>query len=470
MAQEVYNGTMTVSDYAPSTMELSMNKPEIYKKIVRKHSTQFRDTFGLELMMLGLNAPMPADYGVLYLEGWTHDTFTVAAAGAAEPAAGAIQEIPLAAASINDSRSYPKVGHMVVYPTALNEKGLIESVNHTTGTVTVRPASTVTLPAVVDGDVIVIYSSAWGRGSTQPLASKKEYEEINYWTQIIKDEIGIDGSQLTSDSYVDVSEWGGAYKYWNVAMADLEVRIDRLIEGALIEGSGLTYTPTAGTTLTNTDDVVRETKGLFTWGREKGTNVSVDPATIDVSDLRAIRTYLRAQGDNSDWIYGWAGNNFGYGLSDELWTVVQAGGSDPITSPLTRTMMDNGVDSNEATARALTVNYRQYTDFDGSYIFRQLDAFSDPKGFGATGYTYNEKSMWLPMCNVKDGKSGFVYPNVQMRYKALAGYSRERELVELTGATNGLHTSQFDLNQAGYKSEIALQVFNPYLVYLTNND
>ena len=75
------------------------------------------------------------------------------------------------------------------------------------------------------------------------------------------------------------------------------------------------------------------------------------------------------------------------------------------------------------------------------------------------------------MCNIKDGKSGNACPNVAIRYKAMGDYSRRRELIELYGAGNDPRkTTQYDLNQTGMRAEVAMQVMNPTLIYLTNND
>ena len=103
------------------------------------------------------------------------------------------------------------------------------------------------------------------------------YEQIHYQTQIIKDEIGISGSQLTNKAWVDISEYGGQYKFYNVALGDLDVRMDIQEEGAYLDGDGLTYTPTAGTILTNLTTTSQQTKGLLTWGKERGENAPVDP-------------------------------------------------------------------------------------------------------------------------------------------------------------------------------------------------
>jgi len=470
MAQVVYNGTQVVSDYAPSTMDLTMNKPMLYEKIVRQHSNQYRDTLGLDMRKSGLEYPMGADFGTIFLEGWVHENFLVAAGGVAQSAEAGTQVIPIDATSIDSGRSYVKVGHIIVYPTASNQTASVESIDFTVPTVTVRAGAGVTLPALAGGETIAIVSSAWGEGTTQPEPSKKEYEQIHFIPQIIKDQVGISGSQLTNEAWVSVSEYGTPYKFYNVALADLDHRQDILEENALLIGDGLTYTPTPGVATVNLTTTLRQTKGIFTWGKERGANVAVVPATVDITDLRAIRTYMQSYGDQSNDIFGWAGSVIGQGLSDELWTNVQLSSADPITSALTLRMGNNNIDTSDATARAVSMNYRQFNDFEGSFVFKKVAAFSDPKILGSTGYTYNNKSIWFPLDNIKDGKSGDLFPNVSLRYKQLGAYNRRRELVDLTGATNGLHTTMFDYNQTGMKGEIAMQVMNPSLIYMTYND
>lgn len=472
MATTVINGLMQTGDYAPSTLDLTLNQPELYSKIIRQHSSQYRDTFGYDFRKMGLEMPLEADYGTLFLEGWVHENFVVAAGGVAASQAGGTQVIPLDATSIDTNRFYPKVSHVIVYPTATNQKAVIESIDLTAGTVTARAGFGVTLPLLAGGETIAIISSQFGEGTTQPEPSKKLYEQIHYQTQIIKDEIGITGSQLTNKAWVDISEYGGQYKFYNVALGDLDVRMDILEEGAYLDGDGLTYTPTPGTILTNVTTTSQQTKGLLTWGKERGENAPVDPAAVDKQDMRDMADYFYSQGDRSKVLFGWAGLEMGRGIADWIDALVVAAGATDPTSSMTEVMGMYGVDSAAIEARAASFSkYRQYRDFDRDFVFRPVESFSDPKGLGADGYTYTEKSAWFPMCNIKDGKTGNVCPNVAIRYKAMDGYSRRRELVELYGAGNDPRkTTQYDLNQTGMRAEVAMQVMNPTLIYLTNND
>jgi hypothetical protein len=468
----VYNGTMTASDYATTTFDLAFNKPMLYEAIVKQHSTQYRDTIGLDFRKMGLEKPMSSNYGTMFLEGWTHENFVVAAGGVGASSAGGTQVIPIDSTSMNSGRTYVKEGHVIVYPSATNEQGTIESIDLAVPAITVRAGENVILPLLAGAETISIVSSNWGQGTTQPQPSKKEYEQIHFYPQILKDEIGIDGSQLTNDAVVLTSEYNTPYKFFNVALIDMDHRMDRQEEGAYLTGTGLLTTPTADTAIINSDSsaTIRETKGIITWGKERGENAEVETTTIDTTDLRAIRTYFQSEGDMSTNIFGWAGQTFGEALSDELWTDVQTSGADPITTAMTMIMGDNRIDEAEAKARAVTINYRQWNDFSGSFVIKNIPAFSDPKGLGATGYTYKKKSLWFPSCNIKDGQSNKTYPNVMTRYKAKDGYSRRRELVEMVGATNGMHNTQMDYNLAGHKSEVAMQVMNPTLIYMTYDE
>lgn len=465
MAATVYNGLQTPSDYAGSTLDLAFNKPEVYKAIVQQHSNQFRNTFGLDLRMMGLELPMESDYGTEWLEGWVHENFEVLAGGVAASAPGGTQVIPLAATSIDSGRFYPKAGHVIVYPSATNEQGIVESVDLVAGTITVRAAAAQVLPLLAGGETMAIMSSAFGNGTDQPEASKKEYEQIHYWTQIVKDDVGIDGSQLTNAAWVEVSEWEGTeYKFYKVAMADLDARMDRFEEGALLMGNGATYTPTAGSVIGSS---VRQTKGIIPWGIERGNSVQVVPAALDKTDLRDARAYFMSEGDMTREIFGWVGRDVAQALTDEFAADVFAAGGTDITDAVTLIMGNNGINPEAAGKRAVTMNYRQWNDTEGSFVWKTVDTFNDPKGLGSAGYTFYQKSMWLPMCNVKDARTGEVTPNVALRYKESDGYSRRRELVDIIGATNGAHNTSFDRNKTGMKSEIAMQVMNPNLIHLT---
>ena len=469
MADVISNMHSRTDLYVPSTLELAPNKPDVAIQIIKKFSNQYRDSFGMDLTLMGNSMGISSDTHTVFQEGKYWKAIT-AAANVGASSAGGTQNITIEVD--DDNHFFPKVGHIIVYKGVGNIQGIIKAVDVTTPTapvITVQAAAGVTLPAVTEGDKIIISTNAWGEGTGQPTPSVKTYGNMTFYLQIIKDKFGITGTQLTNGSWIDISEYGGKFSFYNSGVADCDARMFRQEEGALLINDGSTYIVAANTGLVDGEgaNTVTTTKGLIPLMRTYGgVDATVNATNWTITDLDDISDYLRSQGDTSPVVMGYNGLAISRRMSTQLGTLQ---GYRDATDTLTQYIGGMGYDEQSAKARSVNMRFMEYRNADRVFAFRTLDSFSDPEGFGATGYKFNEYSMWFPLCNVKDGRTGEVMPLVTLIHKEKDGYSRRRETFTMQGAGGNasMYNMELDKQVINMRSHIGLVMGAPNLSYLT---
>jgi len=444
--------------YATSLLNIAIDQPDIYAKLIKQFSNQYRDTIALDLRLAGSEIGIPSESHSNFLEGWFMDSF-VSDGGAAASAPGGTQAIVVDAVSMTSGKFYPKTGHVIMYKGTSNITGVIESIDYATNTLTVRAAAGVTLPIVANHETLIVISSAWGEGSNQPVSSAKTYERLDYYLQIIKDTVGITGSEMTNDSWVKFDGEGGSFDHYNIGLADLEARQDQMEEGALLFGNGLLHTPTNTSPLLSDDATTfRQTKGVIPWIRERGLVLPVTPVGFDYTDLNAIDDYLRSQGDTSKVVFGWLGNILGRAISNYIFTNT----IDQNTNAIDTMLSHKGFSAADIEARAGHMNYREIQLFDRTYCIKSVDGLSNPKTFAADGYLTNQYGIWFPASNVK-GSDGNIYANVSLMYKAKGSNNRRREFWEegAAGGNSKMYIGQSDSRKSYLRSHIGLRFALP---------
>ena len=468
MADTISNINSRTELFQATTLDLAMNQPEVAAQIIKQWGSQYKDTVGMDFALIAGETAIASETHSVFLEGKYWETMEVAA-NSAQTGAGNTQDIIIIVDASN--RFFPKVGNTVVYQGSNNITGLITEIDVSTPAapvVTIMPSASVNLPAVVDGDLMVIGSSAWGEGTAQPVASTKTYDRLDFYLQIIKDKSGITGSQLTNQSWVDISEYNDNFNYWNVAMADLDARQYSLEEMALLLGDGESVTVAASTGLTDGegDNFVQQTKGFIPHiTTSGGVDATLTAAAWDITDLDDVDDYFKSVGDASPNILGYIGGVTARAINNEL-ADLRTYSQDP-TDSLSQYMGGYGYDEATVGAKAIHLRFMEYATINRIYSFREVWSFSDPNRLGAEGYNYNQYTMWLPLCNVKDGKSSAIIPNVSVMYKELGGYSRRRELIPMQGAGGGVYNMETDKKTMGLRSHIGLAFNNPKYGYLT---
>ena len=470
MPNPISNFSYRTELFSPTTLDIAMNKPDVAIQIIKQYSDQFKHTVGLDLSLMGAEVGIGAETHSAFVEGRFWSVITAMDSPAAS-APGGTQDITIDVDASN--RFFPKVGNIIMYEGAGNITGSIVAVDvavPASPVITVQAAAGVTLPAVTATHEIAIITSAWGEGTGQPNSSVKLYDRLDYQLQIIKDAKGWTGSQLTNNAWVDVSEYGTGFDWYNVGMADLDAAQYRLEENALLLGSGGTYTVASTTGLVDAegDGTYTETKGIMPWIRERGHIDSTVTATNwDITDLDDVDDYLKTQGDVSPIVLGYVGGLLARRISSQLGTL-QGFGRDA-TNTLSQYIGGQGYDAVAAHSRAVNMSFMEYQNINRTYAFREIASFSDSTGLGAANYNFNQYSIWLPMANITDGKSGAKMPLVSILYKELGGYSRRREMFTIAGAggNSASYNSEIDKKKINMRSHIGLAFHKPNLGYMT---
>lgn len=321
---ELINGNSRTDLYTPSTLEIALNKPEVAIKIIKKYSDQYKDSIGMDLSLLGNEMGVSSESYTLFQEGWYWSTI-VAASSVGASAPGGTQLITIEVD--DDNRFFAKVGHVIVYKGVGNIQGIITNVDVTTPTapvITVQAASGVTLPAVTEADEIMISTNAWGEGTGQPTSSVKMYDQLTFNLQILKDKYGITGSQITNNAWVNISEYGSQFDFYNVGVADLDARMFRVEENAMLISDGKSYTASQASGLVDGEGslLVKTMKGIIPQIRDNGgVDTAVNASTWDITDLDDIDDYMKLQGDTSPVILGYLGGKLARKVSKELGTL-----------------------------------------------------------------------------------------------------------------------------------------------------
>ncbi len=459
-----------------SSFDLSPNRPEVAAQLIAKHSTDFRHTMGMDLMLMGLEMPIAAEQYTAFSEGRFWSTATVQAQSS-EPGQNEALDIRIKTTSDGQtSPNYaflPKVGHVIQFPGEAMVQGLVTAVDTaqiaTYVTITVVPANGGTLPQVDAEDELMILTAAWGEGTGQPEPTTRTFGKENYFLQIIKDKFGITGSQMTNQLEFDVTEDGKKIGIYNYGVTDLEARQLRMIESALLNSSGLLYDHanllTAKLAKASYNNFAQTTKGIIPWIKDRGKVEELAASAWDLTTFDDIDDYLKSEGDTSSIVMGYLGKNVARRLNGQLAGVTSVQNAHDPTSALSQYLGGAGYDDVTVGAKAVFLRFMEYANINRVWAFRELQSFADTKGFGASGFPYPDSSMWFPLTNVTEGKTNTVVPLVGLMYKMKDGYSRKMEMWNLKAADGdtGNYNIEDDEKIVNARSHIGLVFHKPNL-------
>lgn len=462
-------GRGKVNLYSPTSLDLAMNKPEVYNHIVSKYGKQYSDnTLANDLRLMENTMGISAESYTMFQEGWRWENIKLEAITGGSSS----EEINVHSDSINsDGTMFAKPGYVIMFP-GTYQTAYIKDVDYTGGsqTITLEASYGATLPAVAAGETVMVGTSAFGEASDQPKSSVKKYDKLTYYLQIIKDTVSISGSQATNDPWVDISEYDSPFDYYNTLVADADARMDKMESYAMMFSDG-GYVVADQTMVDNgladaVGDHVQYTKGLIPLAQDEGYELPTDATSADYTDFDDLDNYLHTQGDTSHYIMGRLGNKLAKAYSTALFDNVVTGNGVDVTANM---LMKNGVDEQTARSRAVIMNYLQYEDASRCYMFKTADEFSDPKGYNSAGFNLNEAGVWMPMKNIESPDGGNI-ANVTMMHKERYGDNRRREFWDRKGA--GGDSSNYvltkDVQEAYMRSHVGLAVGAPNLITFSN--
>jgi hypothetical protein len=411
-------------------------KPEKLNDLFERRGDQGMSYFML-LKSLGFEKPVAADEYEHYEDNWIHENFQVLA-NVSAPGAGNDLTITLDPNSLDaNNRYYVRVNDSILMP---NETvGYVVSINTTTPSapvLVIRPYdATDDLGAVTADDYLVIFSNAWPERSGQPDGRVRGVYKYTNVAQIIKETIGVSGSELTRQTWIPVGPQGQSIRsYFNLAeQLDIDYRMAWNISHALLVGKKTTNT---GAVDAN-GNVYKTTEGLIPYIRRVGNTYPVAAGAFAVTDFDAIDKLLTKE---------FAGNHIltmpGIDRHQEIENILVTYFTD--TNIIYAEKRANDVLFHKNESLGASVNFKYLTKSERTYMFKRMESFNHQKGLGTTGYNYEDMALFLPLNKKKDPKSNRLVESIGCRYRQLGPYSRKMEVWQDGAAGNGLKIGAID--------------------------
>jgi hypothetical protein len=419
-----------------------LHKPEKMNELFTRYDDQGLSMFNL-IRSMGFEKEVANDTYGHFEDNLIHETVTVRA-NVSQPAVGADIVFVLDANSIDANNNfYPREYDTILFNNDVT--GYISDIDVSTPadpTITVKlNDATDQFPALVADEIMAIVSNSFSEGSGQPDGAIRGAWEYDNDAQIIKETIGMTGSEMVNQMWVNVTREGQKIPaYYFLGQTDIDYRTALRIDGALLFQK---RTVNAAAIDPDTNRPIKTTEGLFPYIRRIG---NIHPYTIgsmDIADFDEINLLLDRQ---------FAGNHIlsllGIKAQMEMEDLLKLYFADTDITFARQTTNNAIFNSNESLGAS--VNFKYLTKGERTYMFRRFGNLSNPQTVGAysgtTGYQYDYPStgVFLPINRKKDPKSKNLVESIGVRYRGMGHYSRRMEVWNVGGAGPGLKVTEFD--------------------------
>lgn len=147
-------------------------------------------------------------------------------------------------------------------------------------------------PALVADEEIIIISNEFSEGSGQPDPALSGAYEYDNDAQIIKETIGVTGSEMVNQDWFNVTSKGQKIPaFYFKGQTEIDYRTALRIDGALLFSKRTTQTITDA----DTGRPLKSTEGLIPYIRRLGYTHPYTVGSYDVSDFDTINLYLDQQ-------------------------------------------------------------------------------------------------------------------------------------------------------------------------------
>lgn len=301
------------------------------------------------------------------------------------------------------------------------------------------------------GEKILIGPSAFGTGAGQPDSLTEGYLQRDFYTQISKETIEIEGG-ANSHERIKVVQVNGENRLFDKAMIKAEFNLDKQVDQALLFAESNENSVTATNTRTGSATTVLTTKGLFPIVDELGQEMVLNGGWSALEDWDALKSLHQSQGTTSKVSMVYCGST--------------------LYSQIENNLLDEMVDRSDAIydkeLQTLGVPFKKVNKGGHLYYLVELDALSNPIGYGIAGYELDKQGIVVPMGDVAGMLNGdptrynggmldmgkkIMLPNMAVAY--LGGYGEDRRsIVKTVAGPNGM----------GYEASHEYDVINAYLL------
>ncbi len=446
------NGSVASVSMGSVISSYNLLKPQQQEKLFRKNGEQFAE-YLMDVRKIGFEEDVEGpEYGHWednrYIESITANGTTTAGA------AGADVDIVLAPGDIytvgSNSFYYPVVGDVVMFPTlnGTNVSAYVAAIDASTPTapiVTLRPqSSTGVIPAITAGDSLMIKTNIFGEHTYGPDARLTGATYHTNHVQITKQAIAQSGSQKTNETWVKVSEEGADIDtYWGEQLLAIEARASMDIEGAILHGE-LTTNPNA---VADNGELLHGTRGVITAIMQDGFGDAVALGALTVAAFDDWSAYLEGEQAGN---YMYAG--MGFSRMNEWENVLKDYLDDTDISYTKQQMNEDLYYSDESKSAA--INFKYLTKASRTFCAKKIGSWSDPKRYGISSYTEDQRILMAPMNRSHDNHTGQKTSSFGIRTKNKNGYKRMMELTYIHGAGNEhMKVTTLDGNRHELRSE-----------------
>lgn len=433
----------------------NIHKPEKANFLFRRYGKQGVTAFQF-LQSIGAVTPVAQGTFSHFEEDWIHSTFTPSVVGAG--GAGVTTNVTLSATDMDSlGNSYPRVGDIVMFNDGVKGQVLTKSGANPAvlGIAPLLVADDIAVSAVV-GEQVIIISNAFAEGTTQPEGRVSKAYEYTFYTQILKETIDSTGTELTNQNWFNSIDGTTINAWFDKAKSiDLDYRMALAIDGMILYGE-----------VADNPNVVGQTSGgLIEDVTTNGGNASYVPGLFSVSYFDQMNRYLDKQMSPREYC-GLLGYQLFQDVENTLSNVftqnpiIFAGGTGKTFGELMY-----GEDMKSLAGQSVEIGFRSITKTDRIFHLLKLPQLSNPKLYGATGFTEAGRGIFCPLDKPIAPKGGAM-PRLSVRYKELGGYSRKMESWFTGGAGNiPVKTNQTDSIQLNSRSEMGSARFGSNSFY-----
>lgn len=429
----------------------NIHKPEKANFLFRKYGKQGVTAFQF-LQSVGAVTPVAQGTYSHYEEDWIHATLTPAVI--TNTGAGVTTTVRLATTDLDSSgNSYPRVGDIVMASNGVKGQVLTKVVtNSTTTDLTIAPLMLADNigTALVVGEQAIIISNAFAEGTDQPAGRVSKAYEYSFNTQIIKEKVASTGTELTNQNWFNSIDGTTINAWFDKAKSiDLDYRMALAIDGMILYGETADNTAVQGTTAS----------GLVSGVTSQGGNATYTPGLFSVSYFDQMNRYLDKQQSGNEYV-GLLGYQAFQDVENTLSNVftqnpiIFAGGAGKTFGNL---MYGDNMQS--LTDKSVEIGFRSITKTDRTFHLLKLPQLSNPKLYGATGFSEAGRMIFCPLDKPIAPKGGAM-PHLAVRYKELGGYSRKMESWFIGGAGNiPVKTTGVDNVELNSRAEMGAEQF-----------
>jgi len=427
----------------------NIHMPQKANFLFRKYGKQGVTAFQF-LQSIGSVTPVALGTYSHYEEDWIHASFS-SNADEVSPGQGNPISITLNTSDVHSlGNSYPRVGDIIMFNNGVKGQIISKSGANPPVLVIEPLLSASTIPAVTAGEQIIITSNAFAEGTDQPEGRVSKAYEYTFNTQIIKETVSSTGTELTNGLWFKSIDGVGINGWFDKAKSiDLDYRTALAIDGMVLYGEVADNPNVVGTT----------SQGLISGVTSQGGNATYTPGLYSVSSFDQMNRYLDKQQAPNEYL-GLLGYQAFQDVENTLSNVftqnpiVFAGGGGKTFGDLMY-----GDDMKSIADKSVEIGFRSITKTDRTFHLLKLPQLSNPKLYGATGFTEAGRMIFCPLDKPIAPKGGAM-PRLGVRYKELGGYSRKMESWFIGGAGNiPVKTSGVDEIKLFNRAEMGCEQF-----------